>query len=84
MDNRQLEGKQASGLDKIMKIAIIASVVLIAFSVVYYLFYRPHQKDSATKYCHQWANDEAEGYRGQINEKRYSEKFEWCMNEKGK
>lgn len=84
MDKQQSEDNQVKNLDKAMKGAVILGIILIASSVAYYFFYRPYQKEVATKHCHQWASNESKDYYGKVIEKRYSEKFEWCMNEQGK
>ena len=79
MGTQQLESNQLKNLDKVMKMAIILSILLVAVSIAYYFFYRPYQKEAATKHCHQWASDESKGYSSQV----YNNKFERCMNEQG-
>jgi len=80
MNTQQSESDQIKNLDKAMKMAVILGILLVAFSIAYYFFYRPYQKEVATKNCHQWASDESKGYSGAY----YNRKFERCMNEQGK
>lgn len=60
------------------KLVIAFVIVLISFSFFYYYVVREKAKDTARRYCNQWAKNETGS-----NQARYDNYFARCLREQG-
>lgn len=67
---------------KMLALAALIIALTIAFRYAVFLPWQDHKRESAKKYCHQWAIDESKHY-GYKKDDVYPKKFESCLNEQG-